>query len=201
MAEEILNKRIAEKLMKMEGEVRGWILKNDAVYIRAKKREAGLEKVKEELEKVGCPINYEAIKDLKFYPVSWRAISLLAMKKVFGWGDEEFREWSRFVLVNSLIVRIYMRFFHSVGAIVKKAPRLWREYFTVGELTVPDYNEEKRYVIIEIKDLDFDPVFCRAVEGYLMTIARMVVKTEVKCQETKCTFEGQDRHQFRITWE
>lgn len=200
MVEGILNRKIAEKLMKKEGEGRGFILKNDATFVRARKGKAGLKELEKELEKVGCPINYKGIRSLNFYPVSWRAISLLAMKKVFGWGDEEFRELGRFILGGSLIVRVYARFFHSVEAVVKKAPQMWREYFTVGELTAPDYNEEKRYVIIEIKDLDFDPVFCRAMEGYLTTIVGMVVKAEVKCHETKCTFEGQDRHQFKITW-
>jgi len=201
MVEEILNKEIAEKLMKIEGEGRGFILKNDATFVKAKEGAVGLKKLEEELEKVGCPINYKKIRSLGFYPVSWRAISLLAMKKVFGWGDEEFRELGRFILGGSLVVRIYARFFHSIEAIVKKSPQMWREYFTVGELTAPDYSEEKKYIIIEIKGLDFDPVFCRAMEGYLMTIVGMVVKAEVKCRETKCTFESQDRHQFKVTWE
>lgn len=200
MVEEILNKEIAKKLMKIEGEGRGFILKNDATFVRAQKGETGLKKLEKELEKVGCPIKYKEIRSLNFYPVSWRAISLLAMKKVFRWGDEEFRELGRFILGGSLIVRVYARFFHSIEAIVKKAPQMWREYFTVGELTAPDYDEEKRYLIIEIRGLDFDPVFCRAMEGYLMTIVGMVVKAEVRCHETKCTFEGQDHHQFKITW-
>lgn len=84
MVEEVLTKEIAEKLMKIEGEGRGFILKNDATFVKAKKGEAGLEKVEEELEKVGYPIKYKKIRSLNFYPVSWRAISLLAMKKVFG---------------------------------------------------------------------------------------------------------------------
>jgi len=187
--------------MKLRGEARGMSLKDDAAYALAKQGKEGLERVEEELEKVGCPIKYAEIKTLGFYPVGWRAISLLAMQKVFGWGDEEFRELGGFAPGNSLIVRVYTKFFHSIDLVVSKAPQMWGEYFTRGEFTVPDYDVEKKYAVVEIKDLDLHPVFCRLVEGYLATIIKMVVKPEeIKCREIKCTFEGQDRHQFKFTW-
>lgn len=202
MGEEILNKKTVEKLLKLEGEVRGMSLKDDTAYVIAKKGETALKKVEEELEKVGCPINYKKIRSLDFYPVGWRAISLLAMKKVFGWGDEEFRELGWFAPGNSLIVRVYSKFFHSVERVASVAPQIYDEYFTIGKFVIPDYSVEKKYAIAELKDLDLHPVFCRLMEGYLASIIKMVVKAkEVKCRETKCTFRGQDRHQFKVTWE
>jgi len=177
-------------------------LKDDANYVVAKKGEAGLKKVEEELEKVGCPIKYKEIQTLGFYPAGWRVVSLLAIKKVFGWGDKEFRELGGFAPGNSLIVKIYTRFFHSVEKVVEMAPRMYGEYFTTGKFTVPDYDIEKKYAIMEIKGLDLHTIFCRIVEGYIATFVQMVVESkEMKCRETKCTFEGQDRHQFKVTWE
>lgn len=196
-----LTKELAEKLMKMEGETRGMSLKDDSAYVLAKKGEEGLGKVEQELEKVGCPLKYGAIRALGFYPIGWRGISLLAMREAFGWGDEEFKELGSTAPGNSLIVRIYTKFFHSIPLVVSKASQMWGEYFTKGEFIVPDYDVEKKYAIVEIKDLDLHPVFCRLMEGYLATIVKMVVKPEgVRSQETKCTFEGQDRHQFKVTW-
>lgn len=190
-----------KELLQLKGEARGMSLKDDAAYVKAKEGEAGLRKAEEVLERWGCPIRYGEIKTLGFYPVGWRAISLLALKEAFGWGDEEFRELGSFAPGNSLIVRIYTKFFHSIDLVVSKAPQMWGEYFTRGKFTVPDYSEEKKYAVVEISDQDLHPIFCRLLEGYLTTIIKMVVKPkEIKCQETKCTFKGQDRHRFELKW-
>lgn len=187
--------------MKIEGEARGMTLKDDATYIINKKGKEGLKKVEEALEGVGQPIKYGKIQTLAFYPAGWRALSLLAMKKVFGWGDEEFRELGGFAPSDSLIVRVYSRFFHSVDKMVEMAPRVYKEYLTKGELTIPDYNVEKKYAIMEIRGCDLHPLFCRILEGYFGTFVKMVVEAkEMECRETMCTFEGQDRHQFKATW-
>lgn len=194
-------KEIVENLLRMEGEVRGMSLKDDEAYVKAKEGEGGLRKVEEVLEKLGCPIKYDAIKTLGFYPIGWRAISLLAIRETFGWGDEEFRTLGSLAPGNSLIVRIYTKFFHSIELVVSKAPQMWGEYFTRGKFTVPDYSEEKKYAITEIRDLDLHPIFCRLLEGYLTTIIKMVVKPkEIECRETTCTFKGQDRHRFEFRW-
>jgi light-regulated signal transduction histidine kinase (bacteriophytochrome) len=51
-----------KKLLQMKGEARGMGLKDDVAYVLAKQGKEGLEKVEEELERVGCPIKYAEIK-------------------------------------------------------------------------------------------------------------------------------------------
>lgn len=198
---ELLNKRIADKLMKIEGEVRGVKFKADANFIEAKKGKEGLARVEEELKNVGIPLKYKETAALKFYPLGWWAASELAMKETFGWKDDDFRQLGRFAVSDSLIVRLYMKFFHSIEALVNQAPAIWRKYFTVGELVVPEYSEEKRYVILRIKGFNLHPTFCRFMEGYFAEITGMVVKSEkVRCQETRCAFNKSDCHEFKTTW-
>lgn len=200
--EEKLTKKLAQKLMKVEGECRGMHFKNDAQYVLQKEGKQGLRKVEEEMERLDCPIKYQEVKSLGFYPVGLRAVSLLALQKVFGWGNKEVRELSGYAPYVSLIVKIYMKFFHSLDEVVKKAPKMWHEYYTVGEVSIPEYSEKKKYAILELKDFDLHPVFCRGMEGYLENIVKMIVKTKkTECRETKCVFEGQDCHQFKIRWE
>jgi hypothetical protein len=190
-----------KKLMKIKGECRGVHLKNDADFVLRKKGKEGLRKLEEELEKIGCPIKYEQIKPLGFYPVGWRAISLLMIKKLFGWQDKEIKELCGFASGISLIVRIYMKFFHSVEKAVEKAPQMWREYFTEGKLVVVDYSEEKRYAILEIRNFDLHQVYCRCLEGYLEMIIKMIVKAKkVECKEIECTFLGGKCHRFKANW-
>jgi hypothetical protein len=200
---EILNKEIAEKLMKIEGESRGMSLRGDIAYIMAKKGEAGLKKWKEELEKVGCPMKYEKIKTLGLYPVGWRATSLLVMKKVFGWGDEEFRDLGRFEFSVGMpsTVRIFIKFFHSIEAIVRRASQIYKKYFTKGELSIPDFSPTEKYIIVRIKGLDLIPEFCRVLEGYFENTMKTISRIKgVECHETKCTFRGDEYHEFLIKW-
>ncbi len=201
MKEEILNKKIADQAMRLKGEIRGLAFSADALYIREKVGEEGLKKVIAELEKVGHPIKYDKVQRFNFYPTGLRAISLLAMKKVFGWGDKEFRELGSFAPADTILVRMYLRLSRPAANIVKLAPRIFREYVTEGEFSVPDYDEEKKYAVMEIKGFDIHPYFCRVVEGFLETLVKMVWGSgEAECREMRCTFKGGDRHQFKATW-
>ena len=200
---EILNKEIAKKLMRLKGESRGISLKGDILYIRKKEGEAGLKKWKEELERVGCPIKYEEIKVLGFYPISWRAVSLLVMKKIFGWKNEEFKDLGRFEFSVTMptTVRIFIKFFYSIDIIIKNSTQIYNKYFTIGELTIPDFSYEKRYIVIRIREVALVPEFCRVLEGFFESVMKVIGKTEeVECSETKCTFQGDDYHQFLIKW-
>ncbi len=197
----VLTKEIADQLMKVEGEVRGMQLRNDANYVLAKKGKPGLKKVKEELEKIDYPINYEKIEDLGFYPAGLRAISLLALKKAFGWGDSDFRKLGESTTTLSWIVRIFMKFFGSLDILSKRASQIWGEYHDRGNLTMPYHSESERRAIIELKDFDLHPLYCRALEGCFEKFVKMVVKVEgVRCRETKCPFGSDKLHQFVVKW-
>ncbi len=197
-----LTKGEAKKFLQLEGEARGIHFKNDADYVLEKVGKEGLKKVQKELEKVGCPLKYREIKSLGFYPIGWRVLSLLALQTALQWDDKELRELGAFTTGVSLVVKIYMRFFSSIELLMKKAPQIYNEYFTKGTLIVPNYDIEKKYAVVELRDLDLHPSYCRVLEGYLENFVKMVIKTKtIKCQETECTFHGGDCHRFKITWE
>lgn len=200
MAQEI-TKELVQELLKIPGEARGMHFTNDAQYVVKKAGKEGLKKVEEELEKMGCPIKYEKVNSLDFYPVGLRAVSLLVIQKALGWGEKEIKDSCGFAVGVSLIAKLYMRFFYSPERMVREAPEMWRKYFTYGELSVLDYNEGKKYVILEIKNFKLHPIYCRCLDGYLGSIVKMIVNAkETQCQETQCVFSGQKSHQFKITW-
>ncbi len=82
---------LVKKLTQVKGECRGMHLKNDADFIVSQKGETGLKQVEEKLKKLGCAIKYREIKSLDFYPLGWRAISLLAIQDVFSWQNQNIR--------------------------------------------------------------------------------------------------------------
>lgn len=201
MTEEILSKEIAEKLMKVKGEARGATFKNDAFIISRKAGKEGVRKVEEALEEVGCPVKFSEIETFKFYPVGLKVLVLLAIKKTLGWSDEMLRDARGFGSVLPTIIRVYTRHFYSLEAALRRASTMWHEFFTTGDLTIPDYSKEKKYLIVRLKDFEAHPLLCNILEGELEFFVQMIVKSEeIECKETKCAFKGDAYHEFKVTW-
>jgi hypothetical protein len=198
---ELPKKDLIKSLLEKEGEARGVKFKADEHYILEKEGREGLKRVEGWLKEAGVPVEYSKIKALGFYPIGWWAVSELAMESVFGWKDEDFRALGAFAVVDSLIVRLYMKFFHSLEAMLKQSPQIWRKYFTVGELSVLEYDMEKRKATLKISDLSLTPTFCRFMEGYFAQVTEMIVKAKTECRETFCCFKGDPCHEFTITWQ
>jgi hypothetical protein len=192
-----------EKLMKIKGEVRGAVFKTDAGYILKEKGKEGLKKVEEELEKLGYPIKFKEIKTMGFYPVGLRALSLLVVKKVFNFDDEKIKEMGFFATKISLIIKIFIRHFLSAQRVFsREAPRLWKEHYTIGELIPVELNEEKRYAILRVKDFNVHPILCTYLGGYFCGVLQMIEKcSRVTFEERKCTFKGDDYHEYLLKWE
>lgn len=197
----IINREIAQRLMKIKGEARGTHLKNDADFVIKEKGKEGLKTVEKELEKIGYPIYYKKINQFGFYPVGLRAISLLAIKKVFNWPDEKIRELGAYAMKFSWIIRIFMKYFYSIDQVFKETQKTWSKYFTVGELKVEESNIEKKYVILRVQNLDLHPIYCRCLEGVFLELAKMILKPEkITCQEIECFFKRGKGHRFLIKW-
>ncbi len=200
MAEK-LTKELADKLMSLEGEARGMHLYSDIQYVINRKGKEGVEKVETVLRDIGYPIDYSAVKKLGFYPMGTRPLSLIASQEAFGWGDEDVRGLCKYASSVSLIVKLYMKYFYSLDKVVEKAPEIFREYFSIGDLSIPDYSTEERYAVVQIKNLDLHSSFCRCMEGYLEGFIKMVVRAaDIRCVERKCVFNGDDVHEFYLTW-
>ena len=93
-----------------------------------------------------------------------------------------------------------MKYFVSLEKIAKEAPKMWRRYHTVGDPKVVEFSEEKRYGILRVENFNLVPSYCQMVIGYLSSLIQIVVKASVTCKETKCTFRGDDYHEFLLKW-
>ena len=201
--EEITKEEI-QKLMKIKGEARGVVFKTDAEYILSEKGEEGLKKLEEELERLGHPLKYREIKTMDFYPVGLRVLSLLAIKKVFNFDDEKIKDMGLVATKKSLIIKLFIRYFLSVQRVVfKEAPRMWRKHWSIGELIPLELDEEKKRTIFRVKNFDLHPLYCSVyLRGYFSGILQMLVKSpKITCQETKCSFRGDEYHEYLIKWE
>lgn len=198
-----ITKELAKKLMEIEGETRGVVLKTDGEYVLKEKGEEGLKKIEEELEKLGYPIKYGEIKTMEFYPVGLRAISLLVVKKAFNFNDEKIKEIGIFATKVSLIIKIFTRYFLSVKRVFFiEAPKIWRKHWTKGDLIPVELNEEKKYAILRLQNFSLHPIYCTYLGGYFCGVLLMLLRaTKMNPEETKCVFRGDEYHEFLIKWQ
>jgi len=194
-----LTKKLAKRLMRIKGEARGIVFRTDAEYIVRTKGKEDLKKVKAELEKIECPIDYEKINTMAFYPIGLRAISLLAIQKAFNFSEKEIKEMGARAPKISLIIKLFMRYFLSIEETVKQVPKMWKKHYTIGELRARAY-EEQRYIVLELEDFVVHPILCWYLTGYFSTVVQMVVKDRVLSKETKCPFKGDKYHEYLFKW-
>jgi len=198
--EEILNKEIAQKFMKLEGEARGISFKGEMEYILNEKGPEGLKKLEEEMAKVGVPIKYKEISAMRFYPIGMEIVTMLAIKKVFNFDQEDFRKMGNFESKLSLIIRVFMKHLFSIEEAAKEAPNVWRKNYTIGNLKVAKIDKNEQYAILRVEDFCLHPIICQILEGYFASIGKMIIGKEVSCRETKCMHQGADCHEFLLKW-
>jgi len=197
--EEKLTKELAGELMKIEGETRGVVFKTDAEFVLREKGKKGLQRVENELKEIGYPIDYEKIEPMAFYPLGLRALSLLAIQKAFNFSKKDIKRMGALAPKTSFIIRLFTKYFLSVEKTAEKANDIWKRHYTAGYLNA-ETNEEKRYLVLRLRNLTLHSLFCCYLEGYFSTILRMVVKDPITSEETKCPFKGDKYHEFLFKW-
>ena len=203
MAKE-LNKELAQELMGIKGEVAGGPLKTDMEFVLTKMGKEGLARLEKELNDLGFPTKYKEINNVDFYPAGLRVLSLLAIKKVFGFDDEEIKEMGFIATKKSLIIKLFVRYFLSTERVFyKEAPRIWQKHWTKGTLVPIELNEKEKYAVLRLEDFELHPIYCSVyLRGYFSGILQMLIKTpKITCQETKCSFKGDQYHEYLLKWQ
>ena len=198
-----LTKETAKKLMEIKCEIRGVDLKTDAQFVLKENGKEALKKVEKELKKVGYPIEYEKLDTMDFYPGGLKALSLLAIKKVLNFDDKKIKEMGVFAPKTSLIVKLFIRSFYPLKKFFfQTSPKVWKKHWTVGDFVPIEFNEEKKFAVIRVENLNLHPVYCTYLRGYFSTFTQIITGGKrVICQETKCSFQGDKYHEYLIKWE
>jgi len=197
--EQIISEEEFDELMKIKGETIGIAIREHKEFILNKEGREGLKKVEDIISDLGY-LEYRKINPRKFYPIGLYALTLIVAKRIFNWDYEKFEEMGRFNAKMSLILRILMRFLVSLDVAAGKVPIMWRRYYTVGNLRTIEYDKERRYVILRLEDFTLHPFHCKLQVGYYSTIVQIIVNDTVTCEETKCTFRGDEYHEFLLKW-
>jgi len=196
----MLTKKEAEKLMKIEGEARGVAIRDDLNFVLEYKGKEALKKVEDKMAELGYPLKHKEIKPMDFYPIGLSIASVLIIKELFNFKEEDFKKWGASVVKFSIFMKIFMKYFGSFKLIAEQIPSMWRRHYTIGSLEMPKFSKEKRYVILRLRDYKIISSQCSVFKGYFSKVCEMVIKSSVTCKETKCMFKGDKYHEFLLTW-
>jgi hypothetical protein len=197
---EVISKEEFDKLMSIKGEVRKIGVKPYFEFIKKEIGEEGIKKLEETITKLGYRIKFSEMRSLRFYPVGLLGIVHLAIERLFGFDAKKFEEMGRFNARFSIILRILMKYLGSLEKAAKVVPKMWVRYYTEGELEIPDYSTDEKYARLVLKGHNLTPMHCEVLRGYFPAIVEMIVKKETTCEQTKCTFRGDDYHEFLLKW-
>ncbi|MFA6353644.1 MAG: hypothetical protein WCW93_01795 [Candidatus Paceibacterota bacterium] len=201
--EEIILQEEISQLMNKKGEVRGIALINESDFIIKEKGKEGLKKFEEAVARLGVTRGQKELNKWEFYPIWQEIIGLLVIKKTFNFSDEKMKEIGILGSKLSYIIKLFFQYYMgSMNSLAQKAPEMWRKYYTIGDLVVEEINEEKKYIIVDIKNFNFHPIHCLHLSGYFSNIVKLAsdTKTIIDCQEIKCVHRGDEYHQFLIKW-
>lgn len=198
--EQIISKEEFEELMKVRGKTRGVSIKDYGDYILKEKGENGLRRLEEVMTKTGYPIKFKEIKAMAFYPLGLEGLTLLVIKRLFDFDNNEIQEMGKQQAKVSILIRLFMKYFFSLKKTAAVVPRMWRIFYSTGEIDVIELNEEKRYIILRIKDFSLSSIHCQYLRGYLASILLLIVGKETTCEETKCLYQGDEYHEFLLKW-
>ncbi len=197
----MLNKKDLDQINKTTGEVRGVVFKTDLKYVEKVKGKKGVEKIKNEIQKIEPDFKHSEIKNLGFYPLKWRALVLLIIKESFNWSEADLHEMGRTAPTHSFIIKTLLRYFISFKKTCHEAPTYWNKHYNRGKFELAKFDEDEKIVIFRLHDLKIHPVMCPYLSGYFQGVAELTNRSpKVKCREEKCMFKGDDLHEFVIRW-
>ncbi len=197
-----VNKEAIDAMMSAPGEVKGRVLKTDESFVLEKGGREKLIQVERELDVIGHPFLYREIKGKKYYPWARRALSLLAISRVFSMSKKEVEEMGKSAPKECFLMNFLTRRFFTIEKIFKRFSKAWRKEHTVGRLEVVEADREAKRIVLRLYNLNFHPVFCDYLCGYFTAIAENGGVAKASCEETKCYFKGESLfHEFLLKWE
>jgi hypothetical protein len=190
-----------QDIIRLEGQVRGSALNTDAAYVESREGKEGVRRIQESFRHLGYPVEYRQIKDMAWYPVCLRVLSLRVIQDVFGLQDNDLVDMGDTAPKFSFIVKVFMKFTGMPESAFSRIPEYWRMYYSVGDIRVSEMDERAGFLVVRLLDFMVHPLLCRYLEGYFRRLLQFsFVAEEVRNRETMCAFEGAPYHEYHIAW-
>jgi len=198
------SKTLKEKLdilMKIEGNMRGELLKNNYIYLKQKEGEGAVKIMEDRLKELGYPLAFNDIKTYAWHKDAFCAAFMLVFQEKFNWGEEEIVNVGKFALRYSFVMKLAFKYLVSAKLAFWAAPKLWRKNIDYGEIEGHEINEANKYLIFRFKNWALNPLVCLYIKGYLIELFNLIGKNKVRAEETNCIFREGSYHEYKISWE
>lgn len=194
---ERIDKKEAERIMEKPGETRGASIEADLDFIEKRWGKEGVSRIKRRMKELGFPLPSSGFKRMKLYSLRLETLVLKLMEVLFSPTEKDLQDLGTFNAKRVSSLNFVLEHLASLEGVCKYAPRMWGLYFTIGRLEVEELNPEKGLIVVCIYDFDLPKVYCKTHEAFFSTVVEMVIKKEVKAEETMC---DKGYHRFHINW-
>jgi hypothetical protein len=197
----VLTKKDFQEIVKLEGQVRGSALNTDAACIQSQEGRKGLQRVEERFRRLGYPLEYHHIKDMGWYPISLRVLSLCVLRDVFRMDESGLKKLGDTAPKFSFMVKVFMKFSDLRDVALDSIPGYWRMHYSIGDMKIGEINEQEGYLTFQLENFHVHPILCPYFEGYLRRLLQFgFVDEQLASLETKCMHKGDALHEYRISW-
>lgn len=199
-SEESLKEAI-ERVGKTDRKTRGDLLEIVGPYLEKIGKKDALPAIEKKMAEYGYPVNFVEVKAINFYPLAMEMACLFAMAEALNWNDDEVKKFGRNLTKLSFIEKILVKYFISIDRTFASAPDIWKKHMNSGELEATLLDKEKKYCILRLRNFDAHPLYCTMLAGMFEMMNVYINKSlDNRCEETKCTFRGDEIHEFTVTW-
>lgn len=188
------------QILNKEGMIAGEVFHTQYEYVKRNKGDQGLDAFAKKAKEYGQELDLRDMNFQKWYPVGLRPFSWFIMLKTFGWGEKEFLDSAYQAPKVSFIMRILARYFVSPKVTIQKSPKYWNKHYTIGSLEVHKIDMKNKRFVLRVKDFKVSPLFCIFYLGYFKKVVEFGGIKNPSVRETKCIYNGDDLHEFEITW-
>ena len=198
----VITRREFQEIIKLDGRVRGSALNTDAMYVERHGGLAGRRRVEAAFESLGYPLQYAQIKNMAWYPVCLRILSLRLVQDCLGLDEAGLRAMGDCAPKFSFLVRVGLDLPLTPATLGGRIPGYWRRLYSVGDLRAGRTAGAGHTLRLQLADLRLHPVLCRYLEGYFGRLMQFgLADRPVGCRETKCVHEGDACHEYEISWQ
>ncbi len=190
-----------DTIMKIEGSMRGELLKNNYVYLQKKEGDGAIERMEKKLDSLGYPLLYNTINSSAWYKDSYCAVFMISFSEEFEWSKNDIFNLGRFSPQYSMIIKVALRRILTIRKAFDFGPNLWRRNVDYGCLEPYEFNERDKFLVFRLKEYALHPLVCIYIRGYLTSLFEQIMgKEKVKVEEISCVFSGSQYHEYKIYW-
>jgi len=194
-----IDKNELADIVNCAGQVRGIVLLTDAEYVRRNHGEEALSRVEAETENMGYPLEYTNIKTMHWYPVGFRVVSLLAIRKVLQLSDNNLTDMGRKALKNSLITKLMLRYFINLDTLLSRLQSYWDKNYSVGIISS---KREGNTLFLCLEDCQIPRLLLPYLEGYFLAVIGMIIggQKQIRMEEYWWKHKNGTCYEFVIKW-